>query len=139
MKKFSTTFMVFAFIAALSLLAGCKGSPDNNATYDSSYYNVSMKEALKASQSFVNQSVKSQASRSAFVDLSEEDTWQGYITNDYGNNWNVPSSIYGTSLTTADNELVINGENLGTLQELVFHKEKINGHDCFTKAVLCYG
>jgi hypothetical protein len=142
MKKFSTTFMVFAFIAAISLLAGCKGSPNGSTggdtTYDSTYYNVSMKEALQASQGFVSQSVKSQAGRNAFVDLSDDDKWQGYITNDYGNNWNVPSSIYGTSLTTADNELVINGENLGTLQELVFHKEKINGHDCFTKAVFEY-
>ncbi len=135
MKKFSTTFLVFALIAALNLLAGCKGSPDNNATYDSSYYNVSMKEALIASQSFVNQSVKSQAGRNAFVDLSDDDKWQGYITNNYGNNWNVPSNIYGTSLTTADNTLVINGEDLGTLQELTFHKDS-NGN--FTRAVFEY-
>ncbi len=131
MKKFSTTFLVFAFIAAVSLLAGCNGSPNGNTAYDSTYYNVSMRDALQASQAFVKESVKKSASRSAFVDLEEEDTWQGYI----GTNWNVPSSIYGTSLTTADNELVINGENLGTLQELVFHKDE-EGH--FTKAVFEY-
>ena len=88
MKKFSTTFLVFALIAALSLLAGCNGSPNGNTAYDSTYYNVSMREALQASQAFVKESVKKSASRSAFVDLEEEDTWQGYITN----NWNVPSS-----------------------------------------------
>ncbi|MBO4638909.1 MAG: hypothetical protein J5710_04070 [Treponema sp.] len=131
MKKNPTTFMILAFIAAISLLAGCNGSPNGNTAYDSTYYNVSMRDALQASQAFVKESVKKSASRSAFVDLEEEDTWQGYI----GTNWNVPSSIYGTSLTTADNELVINGENLGTLQELVFHKDE-EGH--FTKAVFEY-
>lgn len=137
MKKFSTTFLVFALIAALFI--GCShGNQANNVDYDTAVFSVPMKEALRASQDFVKQSVKSSASRSAFVELEEDDKWEGFIYNGWGNNWNVPSSIYGTSLTTADNTLVINGEELGALQELVFHKEKINGQDCFTKAVFEY-
>lgn len=104
--------------------------------YNTSFYNTPMKEALKASQDLVKQSVKSSNnSRATFVEPTEEDSWQGYISNKYGNNWNVPSSIYGTSLDTADNTLVINGEELGTLQDLVFHKDE-NGN--FTKAVFQY-
>ncbi len=134
MKKISTAFLFCAVIAVSCLLAGCGGSPHDTA-YDSTYYNVSMKEALKSSQSFVNQSVKANASRSAFVQLAEDDKWQGIIKNNYGNNWNVPSSIYGTSLTTADNTLIINGEDLGTLQELVFHKDS---NENYTRAVFEY-
>ena len=131
MKKL---FMITGVLAAVSLLTGCAGSHDD-VVFDSGYYNVSMKAALEASQGFVNQSVKANTNRSAFVELSEEDMWQGYIQNEYGDNWNVPSNIYGTSLTTADNTLVINDEELGTLQELTFHK---NSNGNFTRAVFEY-
>ena len=94
-----------------------------------------MKDALNRSKEFVNKSVKAQNSRKAFVEPSGEDLWQGFIKNNYGTNWNVPSSIYGTSLEAAENELIINGEKLGTLQNLVFHKDE-NGN--FTKAVFQY-
>ena len=77
--------------------------------YNTSVYNVSMKDALNRSKDFVNKSVKTQNSREAFVEPSEEDLWQGFINNKYGTNWNVPSSIYGTSLEAAENELIING------------------------------
>ena len=103
--------------------------------YNTSVYNVSMKDALNRSKEFVNKSVKAQNSRKAFVEPSGEDLWQGFIKNNYGTNWNVPSSIYGTSLEAAENELIINGEELGTLQNLVFHKDE-NGY--FTKAVFQY-
>ncbi len=138
MKKCS---FFIALTMAFLLVIGCNNgnqSASGDADYDTGVFNVPMRAALEASQDFVKQSVKSSASRAAFVELDEDDKWEGFINNNYGNNWNVPSSIYGTSLTTADNTLVINGEELGTLQELVFHKEKINGHDCFTKAVFEY-
>lgn len=80
--------------------------------YNTSVYNVSMKDALNRSKEFVSKSVKAQNSRKAFVEPSGEDLWQGFIKNNDGNNWNVPSSIYGTSLEAAENELIINGENL---------------------------
>ena len=61
--------------------------------YNTSVYNVSMKDALNRSKDFVSKSVKAQNSREAFVEPSEEDLWQGFINNKYGTNWNVPSSI----------------------------------------------
>lgn len=134
MKKCS---FFIALTMAFLLVIGCNNgnqSASGDADYDTGVFNVPMRAALEASQDFVKQSVKSSADRAAFVELSEDDKWEGFI--DY--NWNVPSNIYGTSLTTADNTLVINGEELGTLQELVFHKEKLNGQDCFTKAVFEY-
>lgn len=103
--------------------------------YNTSVYNVSMKDALNRSKEFVSKSVKAQNSRKAFVEPDKEDLWQGFINNKYGTNWNVPSSIYGTSLEAAENELIINGEELGTLQNLVFHKDEKGN---FTKAVFQY-
>lgn len=121
------------------ILTGCQEPKEElggiTLKYDKSVYNVSMKKALEASSDFVKQSVKSQNSRDAFVQLTEEDSWQGYIENEYGKNWNVPSNIYGTSLESADNVLKINGEELGSLQEMVFHKDE-NGN--FVKAVFQY-
>lgn len=134
MKKLFTIFLFCALFLSLGLLTGCGGSPSDVA-YDSTYYTVSMADALRASQEFVNQSVKAKASRNAFVELSEDDKWQGFIDSNYSYNWNVPSNIYGTSLETADNILVVNGEDLGTLQELVLHKDS-NGN--FTRAVFEY-
>lgn len=142
MKKL---ILIISVLLMVTLITSCENANqldklDNqdNAEYDTSVFNVPMRKALEASQDFVKQSVKASASRAAFVELEADDKWEGYIYNDWGGNWNVPSNIYGTSLTTADNTLVINGEELGTLQELVFHKEKINGQDCFTKAVFEY-
>ena len=136
MKKL---FLIISALLMAAVITGCGSGNPGNTDYDTTVFNVPMREALKASQDFVKQSVKSESgSRSAFVDLAEEDKWEGFIYNDWGGNWNVPSNIYGTSLTTADNTLVINGETLGTLQDLVFHKENINGQDCFTKAVFEY-
>ena len=135
MKK---QFLIICSILMTAFFIGCSQGNQPAVDYDTAVFNVPMKEALKASQDFVKQSVKSAADRSAFVELDEDDKWEGFIYNDWGGNWNVPSNIYGTSLTTADNTLVINGEELGTLQELVFHKETINGKDCFTKAVFEY-
>ncbi|MCR4734065.1 MAG: hypothetical protein K5829_03550 [Treponema sp.] len=121
------------------VLTGCQEPKEElggiTLKYNKSVYNVSMKKALEASSDFVKQSVKSQNSREAFVELTEEDSWQGYIENEYGKNWNVPSNIYGTSLETADNVLKINGEELGSLQEMVFHEDE-NGN--FVKAVFQY-
>ena len=135
MKKL---ILIISALLMITLITSCENANqiDNqgNAEYDTTVFNVPMREALKASQDFVKQSVKASADRSAFVELEEDDKWEGFINNGWGGNWNVPSNIYGTSLDTADNTLVINGEELGTLQELVFHKE--NG--CFTKAVFEY-
>ena len=100
--------------------------------YNTSVYNVSMKDALDSSKDFVNKSVKAQNSKEAFIEPSEEDLWQGFIQNEYGENWNVPSSIYGTSLEAAENELKINGEELGTLQNLVLHKDENGNFICET-------
>ena len=41
--------------------------------YNTSIYNVSMKDALNRSKDFVSKSVKAQNSREAFVEPSEED------------------------------------------------------------------
>lgn len=121
---------------AVLFFGGCKPLDDPTLPkYDESVYNVSMREALQASQDFVNQSIKFQQSKEVFANPTEEDLWQGYIQNENGKNWNVPSNVYGTSLETAENELVVDGEELGTLQELVFHKDE-NGN--FTKAVFEY-
>ena len=138
MKKL---FLIISAFLMVAVITSCGNGNSVNAVadYDKTVFNVPMREALKASQDFVKQSVKSESGdRSAFVELEEEDKWEGFIQNQYGNNWNVPSNIYGTNLDTADNTLVINDEELGTLQELVFHTENINGQDCFTKAVFEY-
>ena len=139
MKKL---ILIISALLMITLITSCENANqiDNqgNAEYDTTVFNVPMREALKASQNFVKQSVKASADRSAFVELEEDDKWEGFINNGWGGNWNVPSNIYGTSLDTADNTLVINGEELGKLQNLVFHKENINGQDCFTKAVFEY-
>ena len=119
-------------ILTLVLFCGCSFSNNlNPGNYDTSVYNVPMSEVLEASKEFVMESVQAEVSRSVFVELSEEDKWQGYI----GYNWNVPSNIYGTSLNSADNKLVINGEDLGTLQNLIHHKDE---YGCFRKAVFEY-
>ena len=137
MKKL---ILIISALLMVAVITSCGNGNSVNADvdYDTTIFNVPMREALKASQDFVKQSVKASADRAAFVELSEEDKWEGFITNDWGDNWNVPSNIYGTNLDTADNTLVINDEELGTLQELVFHTVNINGHDCFTKAVFEY-
>ena len=70
MKKISTAFLFCAVIAVSCLLAGCGGSPHDTA-YDSTYYNVSMNEALQASQAFVNQSVKSKFSTKSIKSSSD--------------------------------------------------------------------
>lgn len=119
-------------ILTLVLFCGCSFSSNlNPGNYDTSVYNVPMSEVLEASKEFVMESVQAEVSRSVFVELSEEDKWQGYI----GYNWNVPSNIYGTSLNSADNKLVINGEDLGTLQNLIHHKDE---YGSFRKAVFEY-
>ena len=118
-------------ILTLVLFCGCSFSDNYNPGYDKSIYNVPMSKVIEASKDFIMGSVQTELVRSAFVELSEEDKWQGYI----GYNWNVPSNIYGTSLNSADNKLVINGEDLGTLQNLIHHKDE-NGK--FRKAVFEY-
>ena len=97
--------------------------------YDKTVYKITMDAVINSSKDFVNQSIKSQASRAA--ELSEDDTWQGYI--DYM--WNVPSNIYGTSTDPGDNRLEMHGEDLGTLQPLV-HSTDENGN--YRKAVFEY-
>lgn len=97
--------------------------------YDKTVYKITMDAVINSSKDFVNQSIKSQASRAA--ELSEDDTWQGYI--DYM--WNVPSNIYGTSTAPGDNRLEMHGEDLGTLQPLV-HSTDENGN--YRKAVFEY-
>lgn len=144
MKKKSLITVFFTMV--LLTLIGCNSPISNPAddgvptdkdtetpSFDKSIYNISMKTAIEASKDFVFSSVKNKVSsgRAAFVELSEEDTWQGYIDG----MWNVPSNVYGTDEYTANNKLVINGEDLGTLQELYFHKDE-EGH--FTKAVFQY-
>ena len=119
-------------ILTLVLFCGCSFSNNlNPGNYDKSIYNVPMSEVIEASKDFIMGSVQTELVRSAFVELSEEDKWQGYI----GYNWNVPSNIYGTSLNSADNKLVINGEDLGTLQNLIHHKDE---YGSFRKAVFEY-
>lgn len=125
-------------------MAGCstggnENEPSSSGKIDSSVFNVPFSDAINASKSFVNESIKNSNSRAAFIELSEEDQWQGYINNQYGNNWNVPSNIYGTSYTPAENELKLKKESgtedLGTLVELIHHKDE---NDHFVKAAFTY-
>ncbi len=55
------------------------------------------------------------------AEVFSEDEWQGIIDNQ---NWNVPIGIYGTKLNDASGVLVVNGETLGTLQNLTHHISK---------------
>lgn len=108
------------------------GNPEISLSYNKDVYKYKVEDVLKAGQSFVNQSVKSKVgARAASVQLAEEDKWQGYIDGMY----NVPSNIYGTSLTASENQLKIQGEDLGTLQNLV-HSKNADGN--YTKAVFEY-
>ena len=108
------------------------GNPEISLNYNKDVYKYKVEDVLKAGQSFVNQSVKSKVgARTASVALSEDDKWQGYIDGMY----NVPSNIYGTSLTASENQLKIQGEDLGTLQNLVHSK---NEDGKYTKAVFEY-
>ena len=108
------------------------GNPEISLSYNKDVYKYKVEDVLKAGQSFVNQSVKSKAgARAAGVELSDDDKWQGYIDGMY----NVPSNIYGTSLTASENQLKIQGEDLGTLQNLVHSKNEAGN---YTKAVFEY-
>ena len=135
MKKY-VIFPVFV-ILILCFFSGCSeivNTPikGGDLNYDTSIFNVSMKEVIESSKDFVKSSVLSESSRSALFELSEEDKWQGYI--EY-NQWNVPSNVYGVNLTAADNKLFVNGEDLGTLQNLVHHKDEWGN---YRKAVFEY-
>ena len=147
MKKSKTLqFLIFALTTAL-LFTAC---PDPNGAnpgddpkpqqendvpltptleYDKSVYTITMNDVIKSSKDFVNKSIKAEVSRAA--ELSDDDKWQGYI--DYM--WNVPSNIYGTNENPGDNKLVINNEELGTLQPLV-HSTDENGN--YRKALFEY-
>ena len=135
MKKY-VIFPVFV-ILILCFFSGCSeivNTPikGGDLNYDTSIFNVSMKEVIESSKDFVKSSVLSESSRSALFELSEEDKWQGYI--EY-NQWNVPSNVYGVNLNAADNKLFVNGEDLGTLQNLVHHKDEWGN---YRKAVFEY-
>ena len=108
------------------------GNPEISLSYNKDVYKYKVEDVLRAGQSFVNQSVKSKAgARAAAVELTDDDKWQGYIDGMY----NVPSNIYGTSLTASENQLKIQGEDLGTLQNLVHSKNEAGN---YTKAVFEY-
>lgn len=126
-------FLSVAIIGLVSLFVSCGSPLDGKKDFDHEYYNIGMDEAISASKDFVNDSVKSSvtASRAAFVELSDDDKWQGYIDG----MWNVPSNVYGTDEYSANNQLVISGEDLGTLQELYFHKDEAGN---FRKGVFEY-
>lgn len=126
-------FLSGAVIGLVSLFVSCGSPLDGKKDFDHEYYNIGMGEAISASKDFVNNSVKSSvtASRAAFVELSDDDKWQGYIDG----MWNVPSNVYGTDEYSANNQLVINGEDLGTLQELYFHKDEAGN---FRKGIFEY-
>ena len=137
-----TKLLILSLITAL-VLAGCTdpngGTPEEpvdssqfpTLDYNKAVYTIPMAKALEASNDFVKKSIKAEVNRGADLSVSEEDTWQGYIDS----MWNVPSNIYGTSSTLANNKLVINNEELGTLQPLV-HSTDENGN--FRKAVFEY-
>lgn len=135
MKKY-VIFPVFV-ILILCFFSGCSeivNTPikGGDLNYDTLIFNVSMKEVIESSKDFVKSSILSESSRSALFELSEEDKWQGYIKN---NQWNVPSNVYGVNLNAADNKLFVNGEDLGTLQNLVHHKDEWGN---YRKAVFEY-
>ena len=119
------------FVTASFLLVSCANGTEEsgeNLPYDAKVYNVSMADALAAGEDFAKQSIKSEFANRSAITLCKEDTWEGYISNDYGRNWNVPSSIYGVSLESiSENPLIVNGEDLGTLQNLQHHKDE-NGN-----------
>ena len=126
-----TKLLILSLITAL-VLAGCTdpngGTPEEpvdssqfpTLDYNKAVYTIPMAKALEASNDFVKKSIKAEVNRGADLSVSEEDTWQGYIDS----MWNVPSNIYGTSSTLANNKLVINNEELGTLQPLVHNTDE---------------
>lgn len=120
------------FITVIMFLAfDCFGmdntdsSTSNTQKYDTSVFNISMSEPLEATKEILKTYANSD-------DFSKEDKWQGYIDN----NWNVPVYSYGTTLN-CDDKLVVNGEDLGTLQNLM-HFKKAVGNGIYDKAVFEY-
>lgn len=126
------SFVVFFIFLFVSVFTSCSYFSDvATLSYNKSLFNISMEEVLESSMSFVQASVTpipENAKDEEKEEIINLDNWQGFIDD----LWNVPSSVYGTSL---DSELVINGENLGTLQNLFHHKDAYGN---FEKAVFEY-
>lgn len=137
------TFLFAGFAAAILLIfAGCSnpssasnGSSDkSNDSVPSSVpetFSVQFPEVLEKSEEFVKKSLKANIPSRAALNPTEEDKWEGRINYQNGN-WNVPSYFYGVA--SGDN-LVVNGEDLGTLQNL-YHSKDENGN--YRKATFVY-
>ena len=138
MKK---SLVYSGIIAAVLLLAGCSNTLSNSSggTSGSSGgsdsipedFKVAFSEVLESSQDFIKKSISSAVPLRAAVTPSEADKWEGRIKYQNGN-WNVPSYFYGT---TPGETLVVNGEDLGKLQDL-HHLKDGAGH--YTKAAFIY-
>ena len=137
------TFLFAGFAAAILLIfAGCSNpSSASNGSSDKSNdsvpstvpenFSVQFPEVLEKSEEFVKKSLKANIPSRAALNPTEEDKWEGRINYQYGN-WNVPSYFYG--VVPGDN-LVVNGEDLGTLQNL-YHSKDENGN--YRKATFVY-
>lgn len=162
MKK---VFLSLAILGSLVLISCENGVAVDNTIVrkrtedtqnDTSTFNIPMSEVIQASQGFVKESIKNSINLNNdtlasdykfysndtlasdykiyadyFVTPSSDDKKQGKE----GGNWNVPTNIYGTSLTAAENTLTINGEDLGTLVDLKHYK---NTQGQYRKAIFSY-
>lgn len=132
MKK---SIIISGLAACALLFASCSNASSDSGSSVPANYDAPFTEVLSSSAEFAKKSIKacvpSRSSRAA-VTPSAEDKWEGRIQNSYGNNWNVPSYYYG--LNPGDS-LEINGENLGTLQNL-YHETDEYGN--YRKASFVY-
>lgn len=123
MKK---SFLISGIAAALLLISGCanasSGSDSGKSNKIPNNYNVKFEQVLSSSAEFTQKSIKALVPSRAAIEPTEEDKWEGRIQYANGTgNWNVPSYYYGLK---AGDSLVVNGEDLGSLQELYHTKDE---------------
>ena len=118
MKK---SFFLSCVIASAILFAGCS----NAAPIEEA---LTIEEALRASEEFTNRSIgsclpsRANPQASTTSSITEDDKWEGYFQYSNGTGlWCVPSYKYGVK---AGDSLIVNGEDLGTLQNLEYKKDE---------------
>lgn len=129
MKK---SILFVSLAASLVLFAACSNGSGGSGSSDfPAGYNTSMEDVLEASKYFAEKSIKANIPSRTALNPTAEDKWEGRIK--YQNSiWNVPSYFYGLEV---GDELVVNGEDLGTLQDIA-HKTDENGN--FRKGAFVY-
>ena len=98
----------------------CSGG---SVSVPASFY-TPIENLLEASKDFATKSIKANVPSRSALNPSNDDKWEGRIKYQYGN-WNVPSYFYGIN---PGQQLVVNGEDLGTLQNLYHVKDKNNNY-----------